>query len=190
MSEDSFHYSSSGDQLIQAKREPFFFIQYRSPNNSAYFETETYMEQIKNRRDDGTTIPLGIPISEPYSKNGQITRYFMYSGNYNKLDTQKEIERGIDKNQQTENKNPLEPKEKLNPLEPDTNESVLGTDSDLTKRRKGQHYNLTPRSQGFYNNRIEYSLPGHPYDRLNLTPKSKARQQERKQRLQRRQSLE
>lgn len=63
---------------------------YKLPNKNVLFETETYMRQRKNRFEDGSIIPLGIPLSQPYKSNGQATKYIHYAGSLNALEPKKE----------------------------------------------------------------------------------------------------
>ena len=66
------------------------------------------MRQRKNRFEDVSIIPLGIPLSQPYKSNGQITKYIHYAGSLNALEPKKEKSNLLnEKETQTEKQNPL-----------------------------------------------------------------------------------
>ena len=58
---------------------------HTKPNEKVHFETESYMDQETNRKEDGTIIGLGYAVNAPMTKNNEPMSFLYYQGNVNGL---------------------------------------------------------------------------------------------------------
>ena len=77
--EDTFNILGSKDKPLKQGRIPLGLKEYTRPNKNVYFETESYMEQRQNRREDGTMIGLGYSVNEPMTKKWKSNEVFILS---------------------------------------------------------------------------------------------------------------
>jgi len=82
--EDSFGVLGSLDnQLKQGSLS--LGLKYTKPNSQVHFETESYMDQETNRKEDGTIIGLGYAVNAPITRNNDPMSFLYYQGNVNGL---------------------------------------------------------------------------------------------------------
>jgi hypothetical protein len=147
--ENSFNVNS-GFPILQQKPLPIGLKKYSRVNDNVYFTTESYEDQLVNRREDGTPIPLGYPVNVPMTRNGQPMSYYYYQGNVNALNKRN----AGTLTEQTNNNN-----------KPSINIPTPRNDRHF-------HYNLTPTSELTRNDLIEQGKLNIDYNKLNLTPNS------------------
>src|SRR5689334_4283347 len=82
--EDTFNVNN-GFPILQQKPLPLGLKKCTRPDDNVYFTTESYEDQLMNRREDGTIIPLGYPVNIPMTRNGQPMSYYYYQGSVNGL---------------------------------------------------------------------------------------------------------
>src|SRR5689334_7647075 len=63
---------------------PKGLLEFSKPNKNVHFETPSYMDQLANRHEDGTIIPMGSSVSTPLTKNvNSDIDYIYFQGNHN-----------------------------------------------------------------------------------------------------------
>ena len=83
--EDSFGVLGSLDNQLKQGSLSLGLKKHTKPNEKVHFETESYMDQETNRKEDGTIIGLGYAVNAPMTRNNEPMSFLYYQGNVNGL---------------------------------------------------------------------------------------------------------
>ena len=76
--EDSFGVLGSLDNQLKQGSLSLGLKKHTKPNEKVHFETESYMDQQTNRKEDGTIIGLGYAVNAPMTKNNEPMSFLYY----------------------------------------------------------------------------------------------------------------